>query len=136
MKSLPLILNKTGGDFWYGIIGKKHVGPDYVYPFPFSYTEEHYDLDQVGRNITRMKEIVSEFFTLAKSKGKPFFLYIGIHDPHRGADQAQMQEYGQFLERWGDGSPGMSQTGLRPITPQKMSKFRIFCQIPTPREVT
>ena len=107
MKSLPLILNHTGGDFWYGIIGKKHVGPDYVYPFPFSYTEEHYDLNQVGRNITRMKEIVSEFLALAKSKDKPFFLYIGIHDPHRGANQAQMEQYGQFLERWGDGSPGM-----------------------------
>ena len=105
--SLPLILNRTGGDVWYGIIGKKHVGPDYAYPFPFAYTEEHYDLDQVGRNITRMKELVSEFFTLAKAKGKPFFLYIGSHDPHRGKTQAQMAEYGQFLERWGDGSSGM-----------------------------
>lgn len=54
-----------------------------------------------------MKEIVTEFFTLAKSKGKPFFLYIGIHDPHRGGTQVQMEQYGQFLERWGDGSPGM-----------------------------
>ena len=104
---MPLILNRTGGDFWYGILGKKHVGPDYVYPFPFSYTEEHYDLDQVGRNITRMKEIVTEFFSLAKAKAKPFFLYIGIHDPHRGGSQAEMEKYGQFMERWGDGSPGM-----------------------------
>jgi N-sulfoglucosamine sulfohydrolase len=106
VKSLPLILNKTGGDFWYGIVGKKHVGPDSVYPFPFSYTGAHYDLNQVARNITRMKEIVSEFFSLAKSKGKPFFLYIASHDPHRGTE-AQKRIYGQFLERWGDGSPGM-----------------------------
>ena len=86
--SLPLILNRTAGDFWYGIIGKKHVGPDYVYPFPFSYTEEHYNLDQVGRNITRMKEIVTEFFTLAQSKGKPFFSL------HRHPRSAQRREPG------------------------------------------
>lgn len=102
-----MILNQTGGDYWYGIIGKKHVGPDYVYPFPFSYTEENANLDQVGRNITKMKELVTDFLTMAKSKGKPFLLYMGIHDPHRGANQAQMAEYGQFLEKWGDGSPGM-----------------------------
>ena len=103
--SLPLILNRTGGDIWYGIIGKKHVGPDYVYPFPFDYSGKTFGLDQVGRNITKMKELVSEFFSLAKTKGKPFFLYIGIHDPHRGG--SKIAKYGQFMERWGDGSSGM-----------------------------
>ena len=107
VQSLPLLLNRTKGEYWYGIVGKKHVGPDPVYLFPFSYTEEHYNLNQVGRNITRMKEIISEFFSLAKTKGKPFFLYIGIHDPHRGGSQAAIAEYGQFFEKWGDGSPGM-----------------------------
>lgn len=51
VRSLPYILNHTG-KYWTGIIGKKHVGPDTVYPFPFSYTEENYNLLQVGRNIT------------------------------------------------------------------------------------
>ena len=106
VESLPLLLNRSG-DYWYGIVGKKHVGPDDVYPFPFAYTEENSNLDQVGRNITRMKELISLFFKMAQEKGKPFFLYIGVHDPHRGATQAQMAEYGQFLEQWGDGSPGM-----------------------------
>ena len=107
VESLPLLLNRTGGNYWYGIIGKKHVGPDYVYPFPFAYTEENSNLDQVGRNITRMKELVEKFFTMAQEKNKPFFLYIGIHDPHRAGSQAQIAEFGQFMERWGDGSPGM-----------------------------
>ena len=53
VKSLPWILNETKGDYWYGIIGKKHIGPSSVYPFPFSYTEQDgYSLNQVGRNIT------------------------------------------------------------------------------------
>ena len=54
-----------------------------------------------------MKELISLFFKMAQEKGKPFFLYIGVHDPHRGQSQAQIEEYGEFLERWGDGSPGM-----------------------------
>lgn len=103
VQSLPLILNKTG-DIWYGIIGKKHVGPEYVYPFPFAYTEENYNLDQVGRNITFMKELVYKFLTEAKEKDKQFLLYIGFFDVHRCGNIAK---YGQFCEKFGDGTPGM-----------------------------
>lgn len=96
--SLPLILNKTGGDYWYGIIGKKHFGPDYVYPFPFSYTElDGYNLNQVGRNITFMNELVRKFFTEAQQKAKPFFLYIAFFDVHRGCGAT-------FCEHFGDGT--------------------------------
>lgn len=44
-----------------GIIGKKHVGPEPVYPFDFAYTEENGSILQVGRNITRIKLLVREF---------------------------------------------------------------------------
>lgn len=44
-----------------GIIGKKHVGPGAVYPFDFAYTEENSSVLQVGRNITRIKELVRLF---------------------------------------------------------------------------
>ena len=44
-----------------GIIGKKHVGPDYVYPFDFSETEENHPILQVGRNITFMRELARQF---------------------------------------------------------------------------
>ena len=45
-----------------GIIGKKHVGPETVYPFDFAHTEENSSINQVGRNITRIKNLVEEFF--------------------------------------------------------------------------
>lgn len=46
-----------------GIIGKKHVGPNSVYPFDFSQTEENNSILQVGRNITKIKLLVREFLS-------------------------------------------------------------------------
>lgn len=54
-----------------------------VYPFEFSYTEEHHSILQVGRNITHMKELTRKFFQGSQDDSRPFFLYIGFHDPHR-----------------------------------------------------
>ena len=104
VQSLPWILNHTN-NFWSGIIGKKHVGPDDVYPFAYSYTEENYPVDIIGRNITLIKELASDFLKIAQHKQQPFFLYIGFHDPHRcGHNNPQ---YGAFCEKLGDGGPGM-----------------------------
>ena len=41
-----------------------------------------YSLDQVGRNITYMKDLVQKFLSETKSD-EQFLLYIGIHDTHR-----------------------------------------------------
>ena len=102
IQSLPLLLNQTG-QFWTGIIGKKHVGPDFVYPFTFSHTEENYPITQIGRNISLIRNLAREFFQRAGSN--PFFLYIGFHDPHRcGRDNPQ---YGTFCEKFGDGTKDM-----------------------------
>ena len=104
VQSLPYLLNHTG-TFWTGIIGKKHVGPESVYPFAFSYTDDVYPINQVGRNITYIKELVRKFFQLAISNPNPFFLYIGFHDPHRcGHTNPQ---HGVFCEKFGDGTEGM-----------------------------
>jgi len=54
-----------------------------VYPFDFAYTEENNSILQVGRNITRIKELVRKFLTGSQTDSRPFFLYIGFHDPHR-----------------------------------------------------
>ena len=66
-----------------GIIGKKHVGPAEVYKFDFEATELNgYNIEQVGRNITCMKNLVQKFLSETKSD-EQFLLYIGIHDTHR-----------------------------------------------------
>ena len=44
-----------------GIIGKKHVGPEEVYPFDYAQTEENHSIMQVGRNITFIKLLTREF---------------------------------------------------------------------------
>ncbi|KAG8129190.1 hypothetical protein E2320_015867 [Naja naja] len=101
VRSLPLLLNQAG--IRTGIIGKKHVGPEAVYPFDFAYTEENSSVLQVGRNITRIKLLVRKF--LQSVDEKPFFLYVAFHDPHRcGHSQPQ---YGTFCEKFGNGEPGM-----------------------------
>ncbi|XP_071105801.1 N-sulphoglucosamine sulphohydrolase-like [Haliotis cracherodii] len=101
VQSLPRILTNAG--IRTGIVGKKHVGPEPVYPFDFSQTEENHPILQVGRNTTFIKQYVQEF--LAVNDTRPFFLYIGFHDPHRcGSTQPQ---YGQFCEKFGNGEPGM-----------------------------
>ncbi|KAE8575929.1 hypothetical protein XENTR_v10003988 [Xenopus tropicalis] len=86
-----------------GIIGKKHIGPESVYPFDFSYTEENSSVLQVGRNITRIKLLVRKF--LQSQDQRPFLLYVAFHDPHRcGHSQPQ---YGAFCEKFGNGDPDM-----------------------------
>ena len=102
LMSLPRILNKTG-NYWTGIVGKKHVAPESVYPYAYSFTEQDgYNANQVGRNITLMKELVRNFLAKAQKIENPFFLYVGFHDPHRDGGK-----FGGFCEKFGDGSPGM-----------------------------
>ncbi|XP_013361447.1 PREDICTED: N-sulphoglucosamine sulphohydrolase isoform X5 [Chinchilla lanigera] len=101
VRSLPLLLSQAGVRT--GIIGKKHVGPEAVYPFDFAYTEENGSVLQVGRNITRIKLLVRKF--LQTQDNRPFFLYVAFHDPHRcGHSQPQ---YGAFCEKFGNGESGM-----------------------------
>lgn len=74
VQSLPKILKKN--NIRTGIIGKKHIGPSNVYPFDFSQTEENNSILQVGRNITKIKLLVREFFS--QNKTKPFFFIYWI----------------------------------------------------------
>ncbi|XP_078043423.1 N-sulfoglucosamine sulfohydrolase [Augochlora pura] len=101
VQSLPKTLSKNG--IRTGIIGKKHVGPNSVYPFDFSHTEENNSILQVGRNITKIKLLVKEF--LSYNKTQPFFLYVAFHDPHRCGHSHP--EYGNFCEKFGNGDVDM-----------------------------
>jgi len=85
-----------------GIVGKKHVGPSEVYPFDYAFTEEDHSVNQVGRNISRMRQLVSDFLDLDPSRH--FFLYVAFHDPHRCGHTNP--ELGAFCERFGDESSG------------------------------
>ncbi|XP_067860051.1 N-sulphoglucosamine sulphohydrolase isoform X1 [Heptranchias perlo] len=101
VRSLPLLLSQA--QIRTGIIGKKHVGPESVYPFDYAQTEENHPILQVGRNITKIKLLVREF--LHGTADRPFFLYVAFHDPHRcGHSQPQ---YGVFCEKFGNGESGM-----------------------------
>lgn len=100
VQSFPDVLSKHG--ITTGIIGKKHVGPKEVYPFDFAETEENNSIMQVGRNVTYIKLLVRKF--LKQTHNKPFFLYIGFHDPHRCGHTHP--EFGNFCEKFGNGEPG------------------------------
>ncbi|XP_045158345.2 N-sulphoglucosamine sulphohydrolase-like isoform X1 [Mercenaria mercenaria] len=104
VRSLPVILDKH--NIRTGIVGKKHVGPDTVYKFDYEVTEEHYNLNQVGRNITCMKEYIRKFLQDSKNDSRPFLLYIGIHDIHRCYPYIG-GKLGNFCDKFGDGmTPG------------------------------
>lgn len=57
--SLPNILREH--NIKTGLIGKKHVGPSNVFSFDYERTEETMSINQVGRNITRIKHFVRDF---------------------------------------------------------------------------
>ncbi|KAJ8979325.1 hypothetical protein NQ317_006939 [Molorchus minor] len=100
VKSLPKMLEDKG--IRTGIIGKKHVGPEGVYPFGYEQTEENNSILQVGRNITHIKLLAREFLN---NSTEPFFLYVAFHDPHRCGHTNP--EYGEFCQRFGNGEEGM-----------------------------
>jgi len=57
-----------------GIVGKKHVGPENVYPFDYAETEENNSILKVGRNITHMKRLVRKFLDVNDSRYKNWIL--------------------------------------------------------------
>ena len=59
-----------------GIIGKKHVGPASVYNFDAEHTEETNSILQVGRNITKIKELARDFIRKSKKASKVSSTYF------------------------------------------------------------
>ena len=70
VKSLPGMLKKAKPNLYTGIIGKKHVGPSSVYAFDIEHTEETTSIMQVGRNITKIKNLASHFIKEALESSK------------------------------------------------------------------
>lgn len=106
VSSLPNVLREQSqGRILSGIIGKKHVGAASNFFFDFEQTEEQHSINQIGRNITKIKEYAHEFLARAKAEARSFFLLVGFHDPHRCGHITP--QYGEFCERWGSGEEGM-----------------------------
>lgn len=77
--ALPRVLANAG--YRTAQIGKYHVAPEEVYHF------ETY-LRGNGRNAVQMAENAREFITDSDDE-RPFFLYFGTTDPHRGGGKDQ-----------------------------------------------
>lgn len=56
-----------------GIIGKKHVGPEQAYTFDYAFTEETNSILQVGRNISRIKELTHQFLKQVRENNQLCF---------------------------------------------------------------
>ena len=67
---MPELLKEGVSNFASGIIGKKHVGPARVYKFDEEHTEETGSIMQLGRNITRIRNLATNFIKKAKERSK------------------------------------------------------------------
>ena len=74
-KSIPGILNLAG--YKTAVIAKLHVSPKEVYPFQQELG------GRIDRDVEAMAAIAKKF--IQECNGKPFFLHVGFHDPHRAA---------------------------------------------------
>ncbi|AEO66492.1 53bdce02-1c3a-4187-b6c5-1f5e76d8dd9a [Thermothielavioides terrestris] len=70
----PAILSRHG--YLTGIVGKIHVGPDAVYPW-------EYKAESLTRDVFWSADRAAEVFEASKADGRPFWLTVGYHDPHR-----------------------------------------------------
>lgn len=80
--AMPRVLANAG--YRTGQIGKYHVAPEEVYHF------ETYIKGGNGRNAVAMAEAAKDFITA--DSDKPFFLYFGTSDPHRGGGKDETYE--------------------------------------------
>ena len=71
--ALPRVLQRAG--YRTGHIGKYHVAPRVVYEFETF-------MKGPGRNPVAMADIAEDF--IVEDDSRPFFLYFGTSDPHRG----------------------------------------------------
>ena len=84
LRTLPMLLTEAG--YRTARAGKYHVTPEEVYPFEFV-------IPGNSRNAVEMAENARTFLT---ADDRPFFLYMGTADPHRGRmieDEAQRERY-------------------------------------------
>jgi N-sulfoglucosamine sulfohydrolase len=81
IKSLPVFLTEAG--YRTARIGKYHLAPDSVYKFETVLSAGvANDMTSIGRSPVEMARQCKTF--IKNSSEKPFFLFMGLDDPHRG----------------------------------------------------
>ena len=88
-------------------IGKYHVAPETVYEF------ETY-LKGNGRNAVAMADKCKEFIT-QKEDDRPFFLYFGTSDPHRGGGKDNQSELELKPDLFGNLSNDRAHEGVEEV---------------------
>lgn len=92
---LPGVLRAAG--YSVGILGKvRHSTPYAEFAWDMAYDQN--DLGH-GRNPALYRTYATDFLTQAKGSGRPFFLMLNSHDPHRpffGNDKAEWYEGGDL----------------------------------------
>ena len=96
--TLPETLQKNG--FMTGILGKtEHVVPSRTKAF--GYSRDRSEMDN-GRSQELYGQFAAEFLGQVKKEGKPFFLMVNAHDPHRPFDNRKPADQRIVAEETGD----------------------------------
>ena len=96
--TLPETLQANG--FMTGILGKtEHVVPSRTKAF--GYSRDRSEMDN-GRSQELYGQFTAEFLGQVKKEGKPFFLMVNAHDPHRPFDNRKPEDQRGVAEQTGD----------------------------------
>ncbi|KAI0132182.1 alkaline-phosphatase-like protein [Xylariales sp. AK1849] len=90
IETAPAILNKQ--QYLTAILGKVHVGPDYVYPWESREESETRDVAYISDHAIRI-------FEKSKAEERPFFLTVAFIDPHRDRTRSGFGNEGPFDTR-------------------------------------
>jgi N-sulfoglucosamine sulfohydrolase len=124
--SLPRVMKNAG--YRTGHIGKYHVGPELVYRYE-TYMKAN------ARNAVEMAEKCREFIT-DQSDDRPFFLYFGTSDPHRGGGVDKTSELELKADLFGNKPNKGSYPGVKEVffDPAKVGIPPFLSDTPETRE--
>jgi N-sulfoglucosamine sulfohydrolase len=100
VKSLPMLLSQAG--YRTARIGKFHIGPESVYPFE----------DKLRGNPRSAVEMAEQCREVIETSDRPFFLYLGASDPHRGGRASDLPHQ---PDSFGNKPRGQTYPGVEPV---------------------
>jgi N-sulfoglucosamine sulfohydrolase len=110
IKSLPVLLSQSS--YRTARIGKFHLAPESVYKFETVLSGgAANDMSSIGRSPVEMAQLCEPF--IRENSDRPFFLYMGMDDPHRGLPFDISPQPNAFGNRF-EGYPGVKEVKYRP----------------------